>query len=413
MEKKILVTVVDAMPGKFKTTWAMENMVKQAKGIYGVQSLPFIYITPYVDEVQRVKEYLKQNGVSAKEPEAFKGKGSKSQHLKKLIASRCNIITTHALFDRIDSETLELFRNNMYSLYLDEVHEVVKKHEMTENDLELLTNSNYIEILEDGQIKWLAKEYDGRFEEFKNLCELGALFKYGEKVYVWCFPIEVFKYMTHTFIMTHLFEGQLQASYYKMYGVDYQMKYIVREDGICKLIDYKEEYDREDKNKIKNKINIYEGNLNFGKGVNLSSSYLKKADKELLKMLKNNIYNYFKNIVKGNSNDNMWTTIKDCKSDLSGKTYTKGFVPLNARATNKYKHKKNLAYVYNRYLNPIDKKFFEQRGVKVDENLYSLSELLQWVFRSQIRDGKEINIYIPSERMRNLFKEYLGKNGEF
>lgn len=408
------ITVIDAMPGKFKTTWAMENMVKQAK-YFSVfpAALPFIYVTPYIDEVQRVKDYMKEHGVNVKEPEAYKGKGSKTEHLKKLIASRCNIITTHALFDRIDAETLELFRTNMYSLYLDEVHEVVKKHEMTENDLELLTNSNYIEIQSDGQIKWLATEYDGRFEEFKNLCNLGALFKYGDKIYVWCFPIEVFKYMSNTFIMTHLFEGQLQASYYKMYEVEYKMKYIIRENGKCKLVDYKLEYDEKDKQEIKDKIHIYEGNLNFGSAIKLSSSYFNKANPEILKTLKNNIYNYFKHKVKGKSKDNMWTTIKEYKGKLSGSTYTKGFVPLNARATNKYKHKKNLAYVYNRYLNPIDKKFFEKRGVYVNEDLYSLSELLQWVFRSQIRDGKEINIYIPSERMRDLFKEYLGKNGEF
>lgn len=407
MEKKISVTVVDAMPGKFKTTWAMETMVRYAKGFQHM--LPFIYITPYIDEVQRVKAYMKENGVDVKEPEAYKGKGSKSEHLKKLIAGRCNIVTTHALFDKIDAETLELFRVHMYALFLDEVHEVVKKHEMTEDDLELLTNSNYIEIQEDGQIKWLAEEYDGRFEEFRNLCNLGALFRYGDKIYVWCFPIEVFKYMFETYIMTHLFEGQLQASYYKMYGVEYKMKYVVREEGKCRLIDYKPEYDIQDKEKIKDKIHIYEGNLNYGKAISLSSSYLRKADKELLKTLKNNVYNYFKHKVKGKSIDNMWTTIKDCKSALSGKTYTKGFVPLNARATNKYKHKKNLAYVYNRYLNPIDKNFFEQRGVKVNEDLYSLSELLQWVFRSQIREGGEINLYIPSERMRRILKEYLDK----
>ncbi len=407
MEKKISVTVVDAMPGKFKTTWAMETMVRYAKGFQHM--LPFIYITPYIDEVQRVKAYMKENGVDVKEPEAYKGKGSKSEHLKKLIAGRCNIVTTHALFDKIDAETLELFRVHMYALFLDEVHEVVKKHEMTEDDLELLTNSNYIEIQEDGQIKWLAEEYDGRFEEFRNLCNLGALFRYGDKIYVWCFPIEVFKYMFETYIMTHLFEGQLQASYYKMYGVEYKMKYVVREEGKCRLIDYKPEYDIQDKEKIKDKIHIYEGNLNYGKAISLSSSYLRKADKELLKTLKNNVYNYFKHKVKGKSIDNMWTTIKDCKGALSGSTYTKGFVPLNARATNKYKHKKNLAYVYNRYLNPIDKKFFEQRGVKVDEDLYSLSELLQWIFRSQIREGGEINLYIPSERMRRILKEYLDK----
>lgn len=399
MENKI--TVIDAMPGKYKTTWAMEDMVIMS------HVRPFIYITPYLDEVDRVVKYVKDNSIKVSIPETSKGRGSKSEHLKKLIANGNNIVTTHALFDRIDSETLELFRIKGYLLYLDEVHEVVKRHNMTEQDLELLTNSNYIDILEDGKIKWIAKDYDGRFEEFKNLCELGALFYYAKNVYVWCFPIEVFKYMIHTYIMTHMFEGQLQSAYYKMYKVGYDMKYVVRENGRCKLIDYKKEYDKADIISIKDKINIYEGALNYGEGIPLSSTFFNRCNNDIMKVIKNNIYNYFYNIVEGKSEDNMWTTLKDIRPMLKGKGYTKGFVPLNARATNKYKHKQNLAYIFNRYLNPIDKNFFVNRGVKINEDLYSLSELLQWIFRSRIREGKDINIYIPSERMRNLLKDYL------
>jgi len=33
--------------------------------------------------------------------------------------------------------------------------------------------------------------------------------------------------------------------------------------------------------------------------------------------------------------------------------------------------------------------------------------MLQWIFRSSIRDNKPINIYIPSSRMRNLLVKWL------
>ena len=45
--------------------------------------------------------------------------------------------------------------------------------------------------------------------------------------------------------------------------------------------------------------------------------------------------------------------------------------------------------------------------VEFDEELFSLSTLLQWIWRSQIRDGKPIEIYIPSERMRSLLKIWI------
>lgn len=41
------------------------------------------------------------------------------------------------------------------------------------------------------------------------------------------------------------------------------------------------------------------------------------------------------------------------------------------------------------------------------EDLFALSTLLQWIWRSQVRDGKSIDIYIPSERMRSLLKLWI------
>ena len=103
----------------------------------------------------------------------------------------------------------------------------------------------------------------------------------------------------------------------------------------------------------------------------------------------------------------MWTTFNDYKSKLKGKGYTKGFVPCNSRATNQYSNKKNCAYVINRYLNPFYQAFFDNRNIKVDQDKYALSEMLQWIWRSAVRNGKSINLYIPSQRMRELLINFL------
>ena len=52
--------------------------------------------------------------------------------------------------------------------------------------------------------------------------------------------------------------------------------------------------------------------------------------------------------------------------------------------------------------------FFIKRGTNIDQDRYALSEMIQWIFRSAIRKGKPIDIYIPSQRMRELFKKWLG-----
>jgi len=56
---------------------------------------------------------------------------------------------------------------------------------------------------------------------------------------------------------------------------------------------------------------------------------------------------------------------------------------------------------------PYIVQFFKDRGVEVDNDSFALSEMIQWVWRSGIRDHKPINIYIPSSRMRNLLKDWL------
>jgi len=86
--------------------------------------------------------------------------------------------------------------------------------------------------------------------------------------------------------------------------------------------------------------------------------------------LKKNLYTYFRN--NGKSSDNLWTTKKVKKSKLQGKGYTKGFIPWTTRATNDYQETHNLAFVYNLYMKPFEKAFFEDAGVNVNQDLLAV-----------------------------------------
>ena len=106
----------------------------------------------------------------------------------------------------------------------------------------------------------------------------------------------------------------------------------------------------------------------------------------------------------------MWTTFKDFEKDIKDKNYnSKSFVPHNCRATNNYRERNNLVYLVNRFINPIYVNFFKEKGILLDEDMYATAELLQWIWRSSIRDGKNVNLYIPSVRMRSLLKKWLNQ----
>ena len=39
--------------------------------------------------------------------------------------------------------------------------------------------------------------------------------------------------------------------------------------------------------------------------------------------------------------------------------------------------------------------------------MYALSEMIQFICRSAIRKNEKIQVYVPSERMRNLLRQYV------
>ena len=245
------------------------------------------------------------------------------------------------------------------------------------------------------------------YNYLKKLCLNKNVFFVNNTLLMWTFPIEIFKAFKEVYVLTYMFKGQIHRYYYDLYNIDYEYKSIHNINGEYVLGNYIDNYDLTE---IKSKINILDDKINVigEEEYSLSKAWYKKnKNKLLIVQLQKNIENYFKNKINGKSSENMWTTFKEYKGKLQGRGYTKGYIPLNARATNDFCDKFNLAYCANRYLNPIIKQFFIERGVEVNEDIYALSELLQCIWRSRIRNGGSINLYIPSLRMRTLLTDWL------
>ena len=230
----------------------------------------------------------------------------------------------------------------------------------------------------------------------------------------WLFPIEVFESFKEVIVLTYLFDAQIQKYYFDINNISYD--YIYTKQTETGRYEFSEAYFKPAYvSELKNKIHILENdklNMIGDSPTDLSSSWFKrekeKRRKPLIKILKNNITNVFINRFKGSPADNkLWTTFKDSKQLLSGKGYTNSFISCNLRATNEYRHKTHLAYCLNVYFIPHLKNYFIAHGAEVKEDRYALSEMIQWIWRSAIRDGGEIWIYIPSRRMRELLQNWL------
>ncbi|MBO7667420.1 MAG: hypothetical protein J6T26_03055, partial [Firmicutes bacterium] len=77
---------------------------------------------------------------------------------------------------------------------------------------------------------------------------------------------------------------------------------------------------------------------------------------------------------------------------------------------NDFSDRNTAMYMLNRYPSPEIEKYFNRLGVPIDKEVFAKNELTQWIWRSCIRNGEPINLYLPSSRMRNLLCDWLGRN---
>ena len=133
-----------------------------------------------------------------------------------------------------------------------------------------------------------------------------------------------------------------------------------------------------------------------------------KKNEDGVEQLKRNVNNCFNNIWRDIPADQrLWGSYNGEFSKIKGKGYTKAFLTFNAKATNAYKDRNCLVYIANLFMNVNEKKFYQMHGIEVDEDIYALSIMVQWIWRSAIRDGEKVNLYIPSKRMRTLLINWI------
>lgn len=395
--------VVDAGCGVGKTT-SMINFINDSP-----TENKFLYITPFLTEVERIK-----TSCSSKKFQEPAELPTKTEDLLRLVEKGYNIVSTHALFKKLTDKVLDLTQFNNYILIIDEAADVIEEIDITKNDLKTII-TEYTTIDDNNTVHWNEwnNDYEGRFEDYKNMIQMGGVKAHrsdtGEVVsLVWAFPISIFEAFKEVYILTYMFNGQ--KAYYEYNNVEIIQMYVKD----FHLTTEPQKYDYEDQKKL---ITIIEDEklnaIGNNRGSLSMSWFYRNSNTVLIKQLQNNISNFFKHIMdKTPIEQKLWTTFKEYEDKVKGKGYTNAFVPINIRATNDYRQTTAVAYIANRYMKPTLKHFFEVSGIEVDEDTYALSELIQFIYRSAIRDGKPITVYIPSKRMRELLINWINKKDE-
>lgn len=401
------VKVCDALMGSGKTESAITYMNEHSDD-------KFIFITPYLNEAKRIRDGCPKLKFVEPSNKYDEYDHRKLVHTMSLIKSGRNIATTHQAFKRYNSETLNDIRNQGYTLIIDENVDVLERFDFSPDDIQIAVDAGYI-TYDNGAYALGDKEYGfGVYKELFNLLRDRKLMRVddgtGNYTFFWNLPPELITSFKDVIILTYLFEGQSLHHMLKIHGIPYDNIGVERTNAggfrFCDKPGYIPEY----ADKLSSMIHILDNDKINSVGDDFYSLSMNWFDKNLeeVNKLKKNVTNYFINMCPNASQkEKLWGSYKTDFGKIKGKGYTNSFLIFNAKATNEYRKCKYLAYVVNPFMNVGEKIFYESRGIEVNEDEYALSVMIQWIWRSAIRDGNEIYIYVPSKRMRNLLIQWM------
>ena len=403
------IRVVDAIMGTGKSSAAITYMNEHP-------TRKFIYITPYLTEATRIKEACPKLKFIEPSNKLSEYQFKKILHTEALIENGRNITTTHQAFKNYSQNILSLIKEKQYTLIIDENVDVLDASDVHPADLQLAMEAGYIKE-DDGVYSLTSKEYKGKalqelFGFMKNRELVRITDKGEERFFYWTLPPVFLEAFEDIFILTYLFKGQSLHHLITMYNMPYKRIGVeLSENGVYRFSNdsmYVPNYVYNLKNMIhildKDKMNEI-GDDYYA----LSMNWFKRKESDV-EQLKKNISNCYNNIWRDSPSDSRLCGAYNQEFSLiRGKGYSKSFLSFNAKATNLYRSRDHLVYAVNLFMGVKEKKFFEAHGIEVDEDMYALSIMVQWIWRSAIRDGKEIYIYIPSRRMRNILIDWINK----
>lgn len=379
----------------------------------------YIYITPYLDEAARIKKGCPDAHFVEPSDKLKQYHNKKSEHTAALIKKGKNIATTHQAFKNYNAEMLEDIKRQNYVLIIDENVEVLETFDIHPDDLKLTVDAGYVSE-NNGVYSIVNSAYSGNaMRELFSMMKSRELVKLEDdknnELFYWALPPELILSFKEVFILTYLFEGQSIHHFLKIYDIPYELIGVTRTGydtfRFCGYPGYTPKY----VSNLKNMLHILERNKinDIGDDFHaLSKSWFERGGPEL-EQLRKNLNNYYRNIWADIPADRrLWGSYKGAFTKMRGKGYTNAFLTFNAKATNNFRTRDCLVYIANVFMNVNEKKFYQMHGIEVDEDMYALSIMVQWIWRSAIRDGKEINLYIPSRRMRTLLTKWIDSFSE-
>jgi len=409
------IEILDSIMGSGKTQGIIKWMKDNPQNKY-------LYVSPLLSEVdERIPEACESLGFVSPNSE----RGRKKDHLLELLQEGHNVSFTHSLFTDLTREHLEWIDINNYTLIIDEEIDFIEPYkgkDYQKADILTLERSGHVWINEDslGRVEWKWDEdkfEGGNYSKLKRMCDLEMLHcaKRSREMMVLHLPISLIAVTERTIVLTYLFKGSVMNRFMEMKGLE------VKDFTEIPLMHTEAEI----KQTAAERIEVFAPRTvrKLPQSHTLTYSwYSQKATKDDLKRVGRAITNACV-ASKRPKEEVMYTLPADVGRDIpktggsrSPKITIGGyhrddcFLYCGTKATNNYSHKTVLVHAYNRYPQQVVNAYLADYWLPVDTDNFALSELIQWIWRSNIRvSGAKEKVYVCflSRRMEKLFTDWL------
>jgi hypothetical protein len=422
------LNLIDNICGSGKTT-AMLNSIREVTLSGSFRK--FIYVSPQLSEVGgevsdqgeyqdgRVQKDFGEIGF--KYPINF-GEG-KSEQFKSLIIEGHNISCTHECFKRLSEDDISLIEDGGYELVIDESMDAYEQFEISKAILKLCLDS-------DSLVKRLGDKVEWNFNKMPlenldhpillrlaNACMNKSVFVVGDGINSYTaiiteFPMNVLNAFKKVTVITYRFNHTLMSVWCSLNNVAVN-------DVTSHYYDHGMRCEEEIKQNIKGNLLIYKPTNEFKE--TLSFSFYDKAKPHQLVQLKQQTTTFAKYINRksGITTKDLLITCPKSKfysdwkdENTSGKgilassKYTGAkWLYSKARATNEYSSKRAVIYLTRSHINPMIIRSLGDH--KLDKMGYSLTELIQFMWRGCIRNSELMHISIPNVGLREALEKWL------
>lgn len=408
------IELLDSIMGSGKTEGVIQWMLNNPQNKY-------LYVSPMLTEIEeRIPTACQALEFTYPCTEEYKTKG---QHLLKLLEEGCNVSFTHSLFTDLTKQHLALIRKHEYVLIVDEEVAFIEpyKGNYSRDDIVSLEKAGHIRVEEDnlGRVVWQWYDdnemNDTAYSKLKRMSDLGMLYcaKRDRKIMVVHLPIELVQSSRRVILLTYLFKGSVMESFMDLKGIE--------------IVPFKEvtppKTTKDVLTKAKSLI-IFIDTTTTKAVSNLSMSstwYSKNATTADLEKVSNAIFSVYRKF--GDKESFIFTApksladyqyVKDekLKRNIIHKKMPKDvdWIYCGTKATNMWSHKSIAVHAYNRYVNTAIKAYLQDYGTPPDDDMFALSEMVQWIFRTCIRNDEPLQLCIFNNRMKGLLCNWLNGN---